>query len=151
MVIRAPEALRKNNALRPSSTSLTSVGDPPQQVAPRSPPNYFQQRPQDTQGYSSNMQEINQEVEAALAIPVEDSCYPPLGKVPASVINYLWPSTDYNKVASFQNRSEWMQEVVARIPTVTYEIFNQARDLLYEILHKNGPVHAMTESTLHTF
>ena len=151
MVIRAPDALRKSNAPRPSSTSLTSVGDPPQQVALRSPPNYFQQRPQDTQGYSSNMQEINQEIEAALAIPVEYSCYPPLGKVPASVINYLWPSTDYNKVASYKNRSEWMQEVVARIPTVTYEICNQARDLLYEILYKHGPVHAMTESTLHTF
>ena len=151
MVIRAPDTVRQSNAPRPSSTSLTSVGDSPQQVAPRSPPNYFQQRPQDTQGYSSNMQEINQEIEAALAIPVEYSCYPPLGKVPASVINYLWPATDYNKVASYKNRSEWMQEVIARVPTVTYEIFNQARDRLYEILYKHGPVHAMAESTLHTF
>ena len=134
-----------------SSSSQRPVGDPPQQVASRSPPNYFQQRPQDAQGYSSNMQEINQEIEAALAIPVEYSCYPPLGKVPASVINYLWPSTDYNKVAAYKNRSEWMQDVVARIPSVTYEIFNQTRDRLYEILYKNGPVHAMTEATLHTF
>ena len=97
------------------------------------------------------MQEINQEIEAALAIPLEYSCYPPLGKVPASVINYLWPATDYNKVASYKNRSEWMQEVIAKVPTVTYEIFNQARDHLYEILYKHGPVHAMAESTLHTF
>ena len=150
-IIRAPATLSESNAPRPSATSLTSVGDQPQQVALHSPANYFQQRPQDTQGNSSNMQEINQEIEAALAIPVEYNCYPPLGKVPASVINYLWPSTDYNKVASYKNRSEWMQEVIARVPTVTYEIFNQARDHLHEILDKNGPVHAMAESTLHTF
>ena len=122
----ASRPLLVQQAAATSSSSQRPVGDPPQQVASRSPPNYFQQRPQDAQGYSSNMQEINQEIEAALAIPVEYSCYPPLGKVPASVINYLWPSTDYNKVASYKNRSEWMQDVVARIPSVTYEIFSQS-------------------------
>ena len=147
----ASRPLLVQQAAEVPSSSKRPVEDPPQQVVSRSPPNYFQQRPQDAQGFSSNMQEINQEIEAALAIPVEYSCYPPLGRVPASVINYLWPSTDYNKVASYKNRSEWMQDVVARIPSVTYEIFNQTRDRLYEILYKNGPVHAMTEATLHTF
>ena len=147
----ASRPLLVQQAAEVPSSSKRPVEDPPQQVVSRSPPNYFQQRPQDAQGFSSNMQEINQEIEAALAIPVEYSCYPPLGKVPASVINYLWPSTDYNKVASCKNRSEWMQDVVARLPSVTYEIFNQTRDRLYEILYKNGPVHAMTEATLHTF
>ena len=147
----ASRPLLVQQAAEVPSSSKRPVEDPPQQVVSRSPPNYFQQRPQDAQGFSSNMQEINQEIEAALAIPVEYSCYPPLGKVPASVINYLWPSTDYNKVASYKNRSEWMQDVVAKIPSVTYEIFNQTRDRLYEIMYKNGPVHAMTEATLHTF
>ena len=150
-LFNASRPLLVQQAAEVPSSSKRPVEDPPQQVVSRSPPNYFQQRPQDAQGFSSNMQEINQEIEAALAIPVEYSCYPPLGKVPASVINYLWPSTDYNKVASYKNRSEWMQDVVAKIPSVTYEIFNQTRDRLYEIMYKNGPVHAMTEATLHTF
>ena len=142
----ASRPLLVQQAAEVPSSSKRPVEDPPQQVVSRSPPNYFQQRPQDAQGFSSNTQEINQEI-----VPVEYSCYPPLGKVPASVINYLWPSADYNKVASYKNRSEWMQDVVARIPSVTYEIFNQTRDRLYEIMYKNGPVHAMTEATLHTF
>ena len=150
-LFNASRPLLVQQAAEVPSSSKRPVEDPPQQVVSRSLPNYFQQRPQDAQGFSSNMQEINQEIEAALAIPVEYSCYPPLGKVPASVINYLWPSTDYNKVASYKNRSEWMQDVVAKIPSVTYEIFNQTRDRLYEIMYKNGPVHAMTAATLHTF
>ena len=134
-----------------TAAESSSSRRPPEPAGIEVPPGYFQQRPQDTQGYSSNMQEIQQEIEAAMAIPIEYNCYPPLGKVPASYVNYLWPSTDYNKVASYTKRSEWMQDVVAKIPTLTYEIFNQARDYLYEILYKNGPVHAMSETTLHTF
>ena len=141
MVIRAPDAVRKSNAPRPSSTSLTSVGDSPQQVAPSSRyARIFIQHAGNQSGDRSGPGHPG-------GIQLHHSS---VGKVPASVINYLWPATDYNKVASYKNRSEWMQEVIARVPTVTYEIFNQARDRLYEILYKHGPVHAMAESTLHT-
>ena len=94
-----------------------------------------------------HIQEIDYELQQAKATTLDYNVYPTLGQAPDNKVNYPWAPVNFTEVGTFKGRNNWVKDALERIPQVTHQVFNQARDFLCEIMYRNGTVHGMTEKS----